>query len=107
LHHLHLLFAPHHYCIIIRLQTSLTLNSLRNLGLVGHIEDIAVDSNQRKKNLGKIIIETLDYLAKNAGCYKSILDCSEHNVGFYEKCGHKVAGTQMVRYHSAEGRAKL
>ncbi|RPA88035.1 acyl-CoA N-acyltransferase [Ascobolus immersus RN42] len=72
---------------------------LRNLGLVGHIEDIAVDSNQRKKNLGKIIIETLDFLAKNAGCYKSILDCSEHNVGFYEKCGHKVAGTQMAQYY--------
>ena len=42
------------------------------------------------------IIEALDAIAKNVGCYKAILDCSEANKPFYEKCGYKVAGVQMV-----------
>lgn len=45
-------------------------------GLVGHIEDIAVDSNQQGKKLGLRIIQALKYIGAKAGCYKVILDCS-------------------------------
>jgi glucosamine-phosphate N-acetyltransferase len=41
----------------------------------------------------------LDYLAQNVGCYKTILDCSEANEGFYVKCGYKRAGLEMGRYY--------
>lgn len=69
------------------------------LGLVGHIEDIAVAQDQQGKKLGLRIIQTLDYVAEKVGCYKTILDCSEVNEGFYIKCGFKRAGLEMAHYY--------
>ncbi|CAJ0748646.1 6230_t:CDS:2, partial [Entrophospora sp. SA101] len=43
---------------------------IRNTGLVGHIEDIAVDKNQQGKKLGLRIIQALKYIGAKAGCYK-------------------------------------
>lgn len=34
---------------------------------------------------------------QEAGCYKVILDCSEENVPFYEKCGLIKKEVQMVK----------
>ena len=45
-------------------------NSIRNLGMVGHIEDISVAKDQQGKKLGQIIIETLSGVAEKVGCYK-------------------------------------
>lgn len=45
-------------------------NSIHNLGLVGHIEDIVVRKDQQGKKLGLRIIEALDHVAKEVGCYK-------------------------------------
>ncbi|GAB7344947.1 hypothetical protein MBLNU457_3380t1 [Dothideomycetes sp. NU457] len=73
---------------------------IHNLGLVGHIEDIAVAKDQQGKKLGLRIIQALDYVAEKVGCYKSILDCSEANEGFYVKCGFKRAGLEMAHYYS-------
>ena len=72
---------------------------IHNLGLVGHIEDIAVAKNQQGKKLGLRIIQALDYVAEKVGCYKSILDCSEANEGFYVKCGFKRVGLEMAHYY--------
>ncbi|KAF1989137.1 putative glucosamine-phosphate N-acetyltransferase [Aulographum hederae CBS 113979] len=72
---------------------------IHNLGLVGHIEDIAVAKDQQGKKLGLRIIQALDYVAEKTGCYKSILDCSEANEGFYVKCGFKRAGLEMAHYY--------
>ena len=72
---------------------------IHELGLVGHIEDIAVAKNQQGKSLGLRIIQALDGLAKRLGCYKSILDCSEANEGFYVKCGFKRSGLEMAHYY--------
>ena len=44
--------------------------SIHNLGLVGHIEDIAVAKDQQGKKLGLRIIQALDYVAEKVGCYK-------------------------------------
>jgi len=78
---------------------------IHNLGLVGHIEDIAVSKDQQGKKLGLRIIQALDFVAEKVGCYKSILDCSETNEGFYVKCGFKRAGLEMAHYYGA-GKAK-
>lgn len=75
---------------------------IHNMGLVGHIEDIAVDKNQQGKKLGLRIIQALDYLAEKVGCYKCILDCSEANEGFYVKCGFKRAGLEMAHYYEVK-----
>ena len=72
---------------------------IHNLGSVGHIEDIVVRKDQQGKKLGLRIIEALDHISKEVGCYKTILDCSEANEGFYVKCGYKRAGLEMAHYH--------
>lgn len=72
---------------------------IHSLGLVGHIEDIAVEQGQQGKKLGLRIIQALDHVAAQVGCYKSILDCSEANEGFYVKCGFKRAGLEMAHYY--------
>lgn len=76
---------------------------IHNLGLVGHIEDIAVAKDQQGKKLGLRIIQALDYVAEKVGCYKTILDCSEANEGFYIKCGYKRAGLEMAHYYEGGG----
>lgn len=43
---------------------------IHNLGLVGHIEDIAVAKDQQGKKLGLRIIQALDHVAEQVGCYK-------------------------------------
>ena len=58
---------------------------IRQLGTAGHIEDIVVQEGYRGKHLGLRLIELLKKLAAVNNCYKVILDCSQHNVGFYEK----------------------
>ncbi|KAJ6151283.1 Glucosamine 6-phosphate N-acetyltransferase [Penicillium chermesinum] len=72
---------------------------IHSLGLVGHIEDIAVEAGQQGKKLGLRIIQALDHVAAQVGCYKSVLDCSEANEGFYVKCGFKRAGLEMAHYY--------
>ena len=68
-------------------------------GKVGHIEDIAVAKDQQGKKLGQHMIQELSKIGHGLGCYKVILDCSEHNVGFYEKCDYKRYGSAMsIRY---------
>ena len=71
---------------------------IRNCGAVGHVEDIVVDSAQRGKNLGRLLIQALTNVAKSHGCYKIILDCEPEKVQFYEKCGFTEKGRQMALY---------
>ncbi|KAJ8120062.1 hypothetical protein O1611_g10461 [Lasiodiplodia mahajangana] len=75
---------------------------IHNLGLVGHIEDIAVAKDQQGKKLGLRLIQALDFIAEKVGCYKTILDCSETNEGFYLKCGFRRAGLEMAHYYESK-----
>ena len=86
---------------------------LRGLGTVGHIEDIAVDKTQQGKKLGLRIIHALTGISEALGAYKTILNCSDHNIrkstrlrtdllihhlcpAFYEKCGFVKKENEMV-----------
>jgi len=80
---------------------------IHHLGLVGHIEDIAVAKDQQGKKLGLKLIQALDFIAEKVGCYKCILDCSEANEGFYVKCGYKRAGLEMAHYYDGSTRSHL
>ncbi|WFD31161.1 glucosamine-phosphate N-acetyltransferase [Malassezia sp. CBS 17886] len=71
---------------------------LRSLATAGHIEDITVDSSMQGKGLGKIIIKALTALSEESGAYKTLLDCSEDNVPFYNKCGYETKGVYMAKY---------
>jgi glucosamine-phosphate N-acetyltransferase len=51
------------------------------------------------KGLGLKMINGLDSVAQNIGCYKTILNCGEHNEAFYVKCGYKRSCIEMVHYY--------
>ena len=93
---------------------------LRDLGLVGHIEDIAVDKSQQGKKIGLRIINALTSISEGCGCYKTILNCSDKNIrelffgglfflwvlligfwvlAFYEKCGYVKKENEMVGHY--------
>ncbi|KAG1789079.1 acyl-CoA N-acyltransferase [Suillus plorans] len=71
---------------------------LRGLGSVGHVEDIAVDKNYQGKKLGLRLIQALTHISESSGCYKSILNCNDANIPFYEKCGYVKKENEMAKY---------
>ena len=64
-------------------------------GLVGHIEDVVVDKNFQGQKIGEKIMKYLLEIAKNQGCYKTILDCTENVKPFYEKLGFKQVASEL------------
>jgi len=72
----------------------------RNLGCVGHIEDIAVNKSMQGRKLGLRIIQALTGISERVGCYKTILNCSDDNIPFYQKCGFEKKENEMARYHN-------
>ncbi len=64
-------------------------------GLVAHIEDVVVSKEFQGKRIGEKLIETSLNFAKNNGCYKTILDCSEDVESFYEKIGFRKHSNAM------------
>jgi len=71
---------------------------LRGLGVVGHIEDIAVDKNMQGHKLGLRIIQALTAISEGQGAYKTILNCSTDNIPFYKKCGYEEKEHEMAKY---------
>lgn len=62
---------------------------IHNGGKVGHIEDVVVDKKYQRKGIGEKIVMYLLRYAKDQGCYKTILDCTDEVKPFYEKLGFK------------------
>ena len=60
---------------------------IHHLGKVGHIEDVVTDEKFQGQGIGKKIIHALLEEAKKRGCYKTILDCDDKVIPFYEKIG--------------------
>lgn len=56
-------------------------------GLVGHIEDVATRKGYERQGIGRAVVSAAVTYARERGCYKVILDCSEEVAGFYEKMG--------------------
>lgn len=68
---------------------------IHNGGLVGHIEDVVVDKNFQGQKIGAKIMNYLLNVAKEAGCYKTILDCTDDVKIFYEKLGFKNVANEL------------
>ena len=64
-------------------------------GIVGHIEDVVVSKKFQGLEVGKKIINYVLELAKEYGCYKTILNCSDEVKPFYEKLGFKVHSNEL------------
>ena len=69
-------------------------------GLVGHIEDVVVDKNFQGQKIGEKIMKYLLEIAKNQGCYKTILDCTDDVKPFYEKLGFKQVANELRFDHT-------
>ena len=64
-------------------------------GLVGHIEDVVVNKEFEGRGIGmKLVLSLLD-VAKEKKCYKTILNCEDKLIPFYEKIGFKQKSTEM------------
>ena len=64
-------------------------------GKVGHIEDVAVRKEFQGRKIGQKIIKFVLQIAKNQGCYKTILDCSDDVKSFYEEIGFKQHSNEL------------
>ncbi len=64
-------------------------------GKVGHIEDVSVRKNYHDKGIGQEIVKALLEYSKKKGCYKTILDCTDDLIPFYEKMGFKRHSNSM------------
>ena len=82
--------------IVVGVASLIVLNKLiRGGNRVGLIEDVAVSKSAGSRGVGKMLIEKLKELAIERKCYKTILNCAEDNIGFYEKCGFYQKEVQM------------
>ena len=64
-------------------------------GLVGHIEDLAVDPKYQNRGIAKHLIQYCINCAREKGCYKVILDCKKELVDFYKHNNFKQEGNYM------------
>lgn len=60
---------------------------IRNGGLCGFIEDVAVKSEYRGNNIGSLLVQEGIKKAKSLGCYKVILSCFDERINFYSQNG--------------------
>jgi glucosamine-phosphate N-acetyltransferase len=71
---------------------------IHNLSKVGHIEDFVVDKDHRNKKIGSKLIDMAIKMAKQKGCYKIILECTDELIPFYQKFGFKKNANSMQIY---------
>jgi|TARA_B110000438_G_scaffold105159_1_gene103676 glucosamine-phosphate N-acetyltransferase len=71
---------------------------IHNGGKVGHIEDVVVSKEYEGKGIGIKLVTSLLEKAKAMNCYKTILDCNDELIPFYERIGFKQEANQM-RYN--------
>ena len=68
-------------------------------GRVAHIEDVAVRAQYQSKGIGFKLVSYATEHAAVMGCVRSILDCSNENIPFYEKVGYSCFGNCMKIQH--------
>jgi glucosamine-phosphate N-acetyltransferase len=99
LHDTHIIYVIEKDTRIISTMTIIIEDKIiHNMGRVMHIEDVVVDKNYRGEGLGKMLLNHAISIAEREKCYKIILNCSEENRGFYEKCDFTKKNIQMTKY---------
>ena len=71
-------------------------------GKVGHIEDVVVRKDYQGRGIGKKIVNALLEYAEKKGCYKTILDCTDDLIPFYENLGFKRHSNSMRFDHRSK-----
>jgi len=73
---------------------------IHNGGFVGHIEDVVVRKDYEGKGIGIKLVTSLLERAKEKNCYKTILDCKDDVIQFYERIGFKHESNGMRYDHN-------
>lgn len=73
--------------IIGSITTIIEQKFIHNGGKVCHIEDVVTRKGFENLGIGSILVEKALEFAVQEQCYKTILNCSTYNSGFYEKIG--------------------
>ena len=68
---------------------------IHDCGSIGHIEDVVTRDSYQGQGIGTALVRRTIKDALEANCYKTILDCSENNIPFYEKLGFRRHGIEM------------
>ena len=68
-------------------------------GKVGHIEDVVVSKEFEGRGIGIKLVTSLLEIARAKNCYKTILDCKDELIPFYERIGFKQESNQMRYNH--------
>ena len=68
-------------------------------GRVAHIEDVAVRAEYQKKGIGFKLVNFATEQAAIMRCVRTVLDCSDENIPFYEKIGYSHHGNSMKIQH--------
>jgi glucosamine-phosphate N-acetyltransferase len=66
-----------------------------NLATLAHVEDVCTLESERKKGYGKMLMNHLIQVAKEAKCYKITLCCNGSLEQFYGSAGFEQRGIQM------------
>jgi len=45
------------------------------------------------------LISKLKEISIERGCYKTVLNCNNDNIDFYNKCGFSIKGVEMCVYN--------
>ncbi len=69
-----------------------------NGGRVGHIEDVSVRRGYEDMGLGRRLVSHATQVAKDMGCVKMVLDCSEETMPFYQKLGYSYQDNCMKKF---------
>jgi len=69
-------------------------------GRVGHIEDVAVSAGYQTRGIGFKLVKYATEQAVLMGCVRTVLDCSDKNIPFYEKIGYSYHGNTMKIQHN-------
>lgn len=80
------------------------LKFIHDGGLAGHIEDAAVRREYQGAGIGTLIVKYLLDAARKRGCYKTILDCEDSLVAYYEHLGFEHSSNGM-RYNHNSGKS--
>ena len=72
---------------------------IHNGGHVGHIEDVVVSKEFEGRGIGIKLVTSLLEKADTMNCYKTILDCKDELIPFYERIGFKQESNQMRYNH--------
>jgi len=65
---------------------------------VGHLEDVVLDASLRGKGMGKRLVTFVVEQARKLHCYKVMMHCNDHYIGFYKGCGFSEEGLNGMRF---------